>query len=83
VLGILGGSSMTMVLLGMKIQNPDLDVTTRHGPMFVIGSVLIVSGIQLLAIGLLGELEVRHHYTNQHPTSYAVDRLTCLTVFYP
>ena len=26
---------------------------------------------------------VRHHYTNQHPASYAVDRLTYLTVFYP
>jgi hypothetical protein len=29
--------------------------------------VLIVAGIQLLAIGLLGELQVRHYYTSQHP----------------
>jgi hypothetical protein len=46
--------------------------------MFVIGSVLIVSGIQMLAIGLLGELQVRHYYTSQHPASYTVDRLVRL-----
>ena len=50
----------------------------HHGPMFVIGSVLIVSGIQMLAIGLLGELQVRHYYTSQHPASYTVDRLVRL-----
>ena len=31
-----------------------------------------------LAIGLLGELQVRHYYTSQHPASYAVDRLVRL-----
>ena len=29
--------------------------------------MLIVAGIQMLAIGLLGELQVRHYYTSQHP----------------
>jgi hypothetical protein len=46
--------------------------------MFVIGSVLFVSGIQMLAIGLLGELQVRHYYTSQHPSSYTVDHLVRL-----
>ena len=41
-------------------------------------SVLIVAGIQMLAIGLLGELQVRHYYTSQHPASYTVDRLVRL-----
>jgi hypothetical protein len=39
---------------------------------------MILAGIQLLAVGLLGELQVRHHYTNQNPASYAVDRLVRL-----
>jgi glycosyltransferase involved in cell wall biosynthesis len=77
-LGILAGSSMAMALLGMKIMHPGMNVMEIHAPMFVIGSVLIVSGIQLLAIGLLGELQVRHHYSGQQPTSYAVDRLVRL-----
>jgi len=78
LLGIMVGSCMAASLLGMKILDPQLDVMRQHGPMFVIGSVLIVAGIQMLAIGLLGELQVRHYYTSQHPTSYAVDRLVRL-----
>ena len=39
---------------------------------------MIVAGVQLLAIGLLGELQVRHHFTSQHPSSYAVDRMVRL-----
>jgi glycosyltransferase involved in cell wall biosynthesis len=78
MLSILGGSSMAVVLLGMKVQNPGFDVMHHHGPMFVIGGVLIVCGIQLLALGLLGELQVRHHFTNQHPAAYTVDRLVRL-----
>lgn len=78
LLGILGGCTMATILLGMKIMNPSMNVMHHHGPMFVIGSVLIVSGIQLLALGLLGELSVRHYYTSQHPASYTVDRLVRL-----
>jgi glycosyltransferase involved in cell wall biosynthesis len=77
-LGILGGSFMAAILLGMKILHPSVSVMGNHEPMFVVGSVLIVSGIQMLAIGLLGELQVRHYYTGQHPASYAVDRLVRL-----
>lgn len=77
-LSMLTGSSLAVILLAMKLFNPHMDVMHHHGPMFVIGSVLIVAGIQLLAIGLLGELQVRHYYTGQHPTAYAVDRLVRL-----
>jgi glycosyltransferase involved in cell wall biosynthesis len=78
MLGILSGSGLAAVLLAMKIINPAMSVMLDHGPMFVIGSVLIVSGIQLLAIGLLGELQVRHYFTSQHPASYAIDRIVRL-----
>jgi glycosyltransferase involved in cell wall biosynthesis len=77
-LGIIGGGIMAAILLGMKILNPSMEIMHHHGPMFVIGSVLIVSGIQMVAIGLLGELQVRHYFTSQHPASYTVDRLVRL-----
>ena len=48
--------------------------------MFVIAGVLIVAGIQMLAIGLLGELQVRHYYTTQQRAPYAIDRLVRLRV---
>jgi glycosyltransferase involved in cell wall biosynthesis len=75
---MLVGSVMAATLLGIKIFNPQMDVMHTHGPLFVIGSVLIVAGIQLVALGLLGELQVRHYYSGQHPASYAVDRLVRL-----
>ena len=78
ILGMFTGSVMAATLLGMKIFNPQMDVMHIHGPMFVIASVLIVAGIQLLAIGLLGELQVRHYYSSQRPASYSVDRLVRL-----
>ena len=78
MLSMLGGSTMAMILLGMKLANPHLAVMHDHGPIFIIGSVLIVAGIQLLAIGLLGELQVRHHFTNQQPAPYTLDRLVRL-----
>jgi glycosyltransferase involved in cell wall biosynthesis len=78
MLSMMGGTTIAMILLGMKIQDPQMAVMHHHGPMFVIGSVLILAGIQLLALGLLGELQVRHYYTNQEPTPYALDRLVRL-----
>ena len=78
MLGIMGGIFMAVLLAGMKIVNPQMDLMRHHGPMFVIGSVLIVSGIQMLAIGLLGELQVRHYHTSSHRAPYAIDRLVRL-----
>jgi glycosyltransferase involved in cell wall biosynthesis len=78
ILGMVTGSVMAAILLGMKLLNPQVSVMHSHGPMFVIASVLILAGVQLLALGLLGELQVRHYYTSQRPASYTVDRLVRL-----
>src|SRR5271166_1158428 len=77
-LSILLGSIFSFFLLVSKILNPHTNVMDRHLPLFVLGAVLIVAGIQMLAIGLLGELQVRHFYSGQHPTPYAIDRLVRL-----
>jgi glycosyltransferase involved in cell wall biosynthesis len=74
-LGILAGSFISAVLLGMKVLSPHVNVMDQHGPLFVIAGVLILAGIQLLAVGLLGELQVRHYYTSKHPAPYTVDRI--------
>ncbi len=78
ILGMLTGSVMALIILGEKLFNPQMDLMRIHGPMFVIASVLIVAGVQLLALGLLGELQVRHYYSSQRPASYSVDRLVRL-----
>ena len=77
-LGILGGSLISALLLGMKIVHPHQNVMDVHGPLFVIAGVLILAGIQMLAIGLLGELQVRHFHTSQQRAPYTVDRVVRL-----
>jgi glycosyltransferase involved in cell wall biosynthesis len=77
-LGILAGSFISAVLLGMKVMNPHQNMMDQHGPLFVIAGVMILAGIQLLAIGLLGELAVRHYHTSQHPAPYTIERIVRL-----
>ena len=77
-LGIVSGSIISTVLLALKVIHPHQSLMEQHGPLFVVGAVLIVAGIQMLAIGLLGELQVRHYHTSQQRTPYAVDRLVRL-----
>lgn len=77
-LSILTGGFFSMLLLGMKIVSPHQHVMDDHAPLFVIAGVLILAGIQLLAIGLLGELQVRHYHTGQQRVPYAIDRLVRL-----
>ena len=77
-LGMLAGSIISAVLLGMKIVNPHQSIMDQHGPLFVIGGVMILAGIQILAIGLLGELQVRHYHTSQQRAPYTIDRIVRL-----
>ena len=51
------------------------DVMDEHGPMLVFGAVLIVAGVQLIALGLLGELQVRHFHEPTKRAPYTVDRV--------
>jgi hypothetical protein len=77
-LGIFAGSFISALLLGMKIVNPHQNVMDQHGPLFVIAGVLILAGIQMLAIGLLGELQVRHYHTSEQRAPYTIDRMVRL-----
>jgi hypothetical protein len=77
-LGILGGSFLSALLLVLKILHPHQAVMDQHGPMFVIAGVLILAGIQMLAIGLLGELQVRHYFTANQRAPYTIDRIVRL-----
>jgi hypothetical protein len=77
-LSILMGSFVLTALLVLKVMHPHQSLMELHGPLVVVGAVLIVAGVQLLAIGLLGELQVRHYHTMQNRAPYAVDRLVRL-----
>jgi glycosyltransferase involved in cell wall biosynthesis len=79
VLGMMAGSLLSAILLGFKILNPHASVMDQHGPIFVVAAVLIVAGIQMVAIGLLGELQVRHYHAVQNRAPYSIDRVVRLS----
>jgi len=73
-LGVLSGGGMAVWLLLHKLFS-GTNVMDEHAPLFTIAAVLILAGIQLIGVGLLGELQVRHFFTQSQNTPYAVDRI--------
>lgn len=76
-LGMLTGSALAMWLLVLKLITGQ-PVMDAHAPIFVIAGILILGGIQMMGIGLLGELQVRHFHTAASRTPYAVERVVRL-----
>jgi glycosyltransferase involved in cell wall biosynthesis len=74
VLGMLAGAGLAGWMLVLKLLT-GAPVMSDHGPLFVAAAVLILAGIQMMGIGLLGELQVRHFHTAAHRAPYAVERV--------
>jgi glycosyltransferase involved in cell wall biosynthesis len=74
LLGVISGGGIAVWLLLHKLLSRH-DVVGEHGPWFIIAGVLILAGIQLVGVGLLGELQVRHFFTQTQRSPYAVDRM--------
>ncbi|HVG27985.1 MAG TPA: glycosyltransferase family 2 protein [Acidobacteriaceae bacterium] len=73
-LSVLTGGVISLGLLALKLLTRHA-VADEHAPWFIIAAVLIVAGIQLISVGLLGELQVRHFFTQSQRSTYAVDRV--------
>jgi glycosyltransferase involved in cell wall biosynthesis len=73
-IGVLSGGGIAMWLLVHKLLSGRA-VADEHAPWFIIASVLILVGIQLIGVGLLGELQVRHFFTQSQRSPYAIDRV--------
>ena len=50
-------------------------VMMEHGPMMIFAAVLLLAGLNLLAIGLLGELQVRHYHEPTRRAPYSLERV--------
>jgi glycosyltransferase involved in cell wall biosynthesis len=73
MLGILSGGLIAFWMAVLKIFR-GADVMAAHGPLMIFSVVLILGGVQLLGLGLLGEMQVRHyHEPSRNP--YSVDRV--------
>ena len=73
-LALLSGGGIAVWLLLLKLLSHG-DVAEAHGPWFAIAAVLLLAGVQMIGIGLLGELQVRHFFSGGQRTPYAIDRV--------
>jgi hypothetical protein len=49
-----------------------IDVIAEHGPLMLLATVLFLSGIQFISMGLLGEISSRTYYESQNKPIYAL-----------
>jgi glycosyltransferase involved in cell wall biosynthesis len=47
----------------------------QHGPLMLLGAVLILAGVQLISSGLIGEMLSRTYFESQGKTIYSVERI--------
>src|SRR5207344_2421251 len=68
------GSAVALWLLMWKIIT-GIDVLQQHGLLLVFAAVLILVGLHLIALGLLGELQVWQYFNRSERRPYAVSEL--------
>lgn len=74
IMGLLSGLLIALYLMVAKVVY-NVHVMDQHGPLLVFATVLIVSGVQLLALGLLGDLQVRHFHEPASALPYRVAKV--------
>jgi glycosyltransferase involved in cell wall biosynthesis len=74
MLSILGGGGVAGWLMVDKFLNRS-DTMAQHGPLMIFAAVLLLAGLNMLAVGLLGEMQVRHYHEPSRRAPYSVDRL--------
>src|SRR6266542_3833181 len=74
MMSILSGSGVAGWLLAQKFVR-HTSIMAQHGPLMIFAAVLLLAGLNLLAIGLLGELQVRHYHEPTRRAPYSLERV--------
>ncbi len=72
LLGVFTGGAILAFLLLEKIFS-HASIFVEHGPLLVMGMMLCLFGVQLLAVGLVGELLMRTHFESRENPIYRVE----------
>jgi len=74
MVSIFAGGSVATWLMVDKLLNHS-DTMAQHGPLMIFSAVLLLAGLNMLAVGLLGEMQVRHYHEPARRAPYYVDRV--------
>lgn len=51
------------------------DLFDKHGPLMILGAILILAGVQLISSGLIGEMLSRTYFESQGKPIYAIEKI--------
>jgi glycosyltransferase involved in cell wall biosynthesis len=74
MLSMFAGSGVAVWLLVEKFLH-HVSLMGEHGPLMIFAAVLLLAGVQMLAFGLLGEMQVRYHHEPARRAPYSVERI--------
>jgi len=74
MVSMFSGALTAIALVAHKLMMHE-DVMSTHGPLIIFSAVLILAGVQLLALGLLGDMQAHHYHGNGAQLAYSVDRV--------
>lgn len=75
IFGLLGALSLSLgVIMGtyLAVLKIVFGQPLRDRPLLLLGILLIIFGVQLITMGLLGELVVRNYYESQNKPTYMI-----------
>ncbi len=73
LLTMISGGACLAFVLWKKLQG--FSIFLEHGPLLMMGCVLALAGVQLIAIGLIGEILIRTYFESQKRRIYSVARV--------
>ena len=82
LLGVVAGGAVGLILGAMKLFW-NAEIMISHGPLLLTAILLIICGIQLISVGLLGEMLSRTYYESQQKKIYAVREIVSRTTLAP
>jgi glycosyltransferase involved in cell wall biosynthesis len=74
-IGILSGFLGFLISLYLTIQKIVLGLDVGGRPLLLLGALLIIVGIQLIGMGLLGEMLVRVYHESQRKPIYVIKKI--------
>ncbi|HJQ22276.1 MAG TPA: glycosyltransferase family 2 protein [Blastocatellia bacterium] len=76
-LGLLSTMAGMLIMLLMLVKKVlyGSDLLEQHGPLMILGAVLILAGVQLITSGLIGEMLSRTYFESQGKPIYAIERI--------
>lgn len=68
-----GGGLLSWMVVDKLLYGTDL--FDKHGPLMLLGSLLLLAGLQLMCAGLIGELVTRTYFESQGKPIYSIAKI--------